>query len=158
MKKFDYSLDYKILDFRLNKNLYVIGKGEQGVLLVEPYKSEILPYWRFKTPEIALKSAIKIYNMFLEYLSNDDFPGADMARKFIQMGGTRSKRYSNHKSGKKYDGPVPTDKRGQSGSHGRQELPKDFDPIKEECSKIFFNYLSKINENQEYINWVKENK
>ena len=41
--KFDYSLDYKNLDLRKNPELYRVGKGEQGVLLVQPYKSEILP-------------------------------------------------------------------------------------------------------------------
>nr|WP_310419081.1 DUF4385 family protein [Chamaesiphon sp. OTE_8_metabat_110] len=50
VKKFDYTLDFKNIDFRQHPELYRIGKGEQGVLLIEPYKSEILPYWRFKTP------------------------------------------------------------------------------------------------------------
>ena len=56
---FDYSLDYKSIDFRKHPERYQIGKGEQGVLLVEPYKSEILPHWRFKTPEIAEESSQK---------------------------------------------------------------------------------------------------
>ena len=102
MNKFDYSLDFDRLNFRDRDDLYRVGKGEQGVLLVEPYKSEILPHWRFKTPEIATKSSNKIYQMFLEYLEVNDFVGADMARKFLQMGYTRSRRYANHKSGKKY--------------------------------------------------------
>lgn len=99
---FDYSLDYKKLDLRKHPELYKIGKGEQGVLLVEPYKSEILPHWRFKTPEIAKKSSEKIYQLFLDYLKKEDFVGADMARKFLQMGYTRARRYANHASGKKY--------------------------------------------------------
>lgn len=41
---FDYSLDFKKINFRERPELYRIGRGEQGVLLVEPYKSEILPY------------------------------------------------------------------------------------------------------------------
>lgn len=44
MKEFDYSLDFKAIDFRQHPERYRIGRGEQGVLLVEPYKSEILPY------------------------------------------------------------------------------------------------------------------
>ena len=48
--KFDYSLDYKNLDLKKHPVLYRTGLGEQGVLMVEPYKSEILPYWKFKTP------------------------------------------------------------------------------------------------------------
>ena len=53
MRAFDYSLDYKSLNLREQPELYAIGRGEQGVLLVEPYKSELLPHWRFKNPEIA---------------------------------------------------------------------------------------------------------
>src|SRR6476620_4754088 len=100
---FDYNLDFKTTDFRQHPELYRIGKGEQGVLLVEPYKSEILPHWRFKTVAQAQKSSAKIYKLFLAYLKADDFPGADMARKFLQMGWTRARRYANHKSGRKYD-------------------------------------------------------
>ncbi len=62
MLKFDYSLDYKTLNFRDRPDLYRIGRGEQGVLLVEPYKSEILPYWRFKTPQIATIFSEKFWN------------------------------------------------------------------------------------------------
>ncbi|HEX8287126.1 MAG TPA: DUF4385 domain-containing protein [Pyrinomonadaceae bacterium] len=101
--KFDYSLDYKNLDLRKNPELYRVGKGEQGVLLIEPYKSEILPHWRFKTPEIAKESSEKIYELFLSYKKQKDFVGMDMARKFLQMGITRARRYTNHPSGRKYE-------------------------------------------------------
>ena len=43
-------------------------EGEQGVLLVEPYKSELLPHWKFKTVAEAKKSSAKIYKLFLAYL------------------------------------------------------------------------------------------
>lgn len=36
MKEFDYSLDFKTIDFREHPELYRIGRGEQGVLLVQP--------------------------------------------------------------------------------------------------------------------------
>lgn len=90
------------IDYRKFPECYRIGRGEQGVLTCEPYKSEILPFWRFKTPEIAKKSAYKIYRLFLAYVSANDFVGADMARKFLQMGYTRARRYGNYKSGRKY--------------------------------------------------------
>lgn len=57
MKKFDYRLNYEELDLRKQPELYTVGRGEQGVLMVEPYKSEILPHWWFKTPEIATESS-----------------------------------------------------------------------------------------------------
>ena len=37
---FDYTLDFNSVDFKQHPELYRIGKGEQGVLLVQPYKSE----------------------------------------------------------------------------------------------------------------------
>lgn len=92
---FDYSLDFEHIDFRKHPEKYRVGKGEQGVLLVEPYKSEILPHWRFRTPEIAEESADAIYQLFLTYKEKSDFVGMDMARKFLQMGYTRSRRYAN---------------------------------------------------------------
>jgi hypothetical protein len=90
------------VDYRQHPELYKVGKGEQGVLICEPYKSEIGQYWRFKNTEIAEESSRKIYTLFLEYLAKDDFVGADMARKYLQMGFTRARRYANYKGGVKY--------------------------------------------------------
>ena len=141
MKAFDYSLDYKNLDLRAHPELYAVGRGEQGVLTVEPYKSEILPHWQFRTPKIALKSATTIYDMFEDYLSNSDFVGADMARKYLQMGFTRSRRYANYQGGKKYIGPVPQDKKGISGAHGREQYERAaLDLEKAESAGIFKQY------------------
>jgi len=105
MKEFDYDLNYKELDFtdEETRQLYRIGRGEQGVLLVRPYTNDICAHWRFKTPEIAKKSAAKIYEMYLIYRDKKDFIGMDMCRKFLEMGFTRSRRYANHRNGKKYD-------------------------------------------------------
>ena len=105
MKEFDYDLDYKRLDFtdQENRKLYRIGRGEQGVLLVRPYTDDICAHWRFKTPEIAVKSSNKIFAMYLDYRDEEDFIGMDMCRKFLEMGFTRSRRYANHRDGKKYD-------------------------------------------------------
>ncbi|EAT8909496.1 DUF4385 family protein, partial [Salmonella enterica] len=46
IKPFNYQQDFSSIDFRQQPELYQVGRGEQGVLLVEPYKSEILPFWR----------------------------------------------------------------------------------------------------------------
>jgi len=105
MKEFDYELDYKTLDFsdEETRKLYRIGRGEQGVLLVRPYTNDICNYWRFKTPDEAVKSSNKIFAMYLDYRDEKDFIGMDMCRKFLEMGFTRSRRYANHHTGKKYD-------------------------------------------------------
>lgn len=155
-RAFNYDLDYRTLDLRQQPELYRVGKGEMGVLLVQPYKSEILPYWRFKTPEIARESSEKIYQLFLDYKANGDFIGMDMARKFLQMGYTRARRYANHKSGQKYDGPVPDDKKGESGAHGRDQLPRQEDPVKAESARIFYAKYLEAREDAEYSRLKKE--
>ncbi|RZL69356.1 MAG: DUF4385 domain-containing protein [Pedobacter sp.] len=100
LEKYPWKSD---IDYRAHPELYKVGKGEQGVLICEPYKSEIGKHWRFKDSVIAKESSTKIYLMFQEYLKKNDFVGADMARKYLQMGYTRARRYANYKGGKKYD-------------------------------------------------------
>ncbi|MBD2104559.1 DUF4385 domain-containing protein [Leptolyngbya sp. FACHB-261] len=137
--KFDYSQDFKNTDFRAHPELYQIGIGEQGVLSVEPYKSEILPYWRFKTPEVAQESADAIYALFLDYKQQGDFVGMDMARKFLQMGYTRARRYSNHKGGRKY------------AKGTRETLPPGFDAQKAAAAEIFKQKWQQAREDQTYL-------
>jgi len=105
MREFDYELDYKSLDFTdaETRKLYRIGRGEQGVLLVRPYTDDICAHWRFVNETAARKSSTKIYEMFLGFKTKGDFIGMDMARKFLEMGFTRARRYANHSSGRKYD-------------------------------------------------------
>jgi hypothetical protein len=113
------------LDYRAHPERYRIARGEQGVLTVEPYKSELLPLWRFRTPADARRSAAALEARFAAYRDAGDFPGMDMARKFLQMGYTRARRYANHRSGRKW-------------SAGRTAvLPPDPDPQKAESAAIF---------------------
>ncbi|KOP30659.1 cytoplasmic protein [Exiguobacterium sp. BMC-KP] len=137
---FDYDLDFKTTDFRKEPEKYRVGRGEQGVLLVEPYKSEILPHWRFKTPDIARESSDKIYEMYLAYKEDGDFVGMDMARKFIQMGHTRARRYANYKGGRKYK-----DKE-------KKELHiRDIDEEKAKSAAIFQEKWDLIRADEEYL-------
>lgn len=135
---FDYTLSFKTVDFRKHPELYRIGRGEQGVLLVGPYKSEILPHWSFRTTEIARESSEKIYQMFLSYKAKGDFVGMDMARKFLQMGYTRARRYANHKSGRKY------------AKDKGQVLPIEKDTVKAESARIFREKWTLAREDQKY--------
>jgi len=143
MKEFNYNLAYKNLDFtnKINRSLYRIGRGEQGVLLVRPYTNIICTHWKFKTPQIARVSAYKIYTMFCNYLKKQDFIGADMCRKFLEMGFTRSRRYANHHTGRKYD-------------KNKNVLPQEKDS--EICkyaksASIFLKYRRRAAKNNKYI-------
>ena len=81
---------------------FIVLEGEQGVPLVRPYTNDICAHWRFVDEEASVKSSDKIYSMFCEYKRRKDFIGMDMARKFLEMGFTRARRYANHASGRKY--------------------------------------------------------
>ncbi|MET3574997.1 DUF4385 domain-containing protein [Bhargavaea ullalensis] len=140
---FDYGLDFDSIDFRERPDLYRVGRGEQGVLLVEPYKSEILPNWRFRTPDIARESAETIYGQFENYRQADDFVGMDMARKFIQMGYTRARRYANHQGGRKYR---------EDGS----EYERIEDPEKSESATVFKEYWDRIRKDDDYLQRKRE--
>jgi hypothetical protein len=48
-----------------------------------------------------------------------------MARKFLQMGWTRARRYANHKGGRKYD------------KRTGEELPRAEDPEKAAAAAVF---------------------
>ena len=105
MLEFCYELPYEDLDFTdpETRKLYRIGRGEQGVLLVRPYTNDICAHWRFVDEAAARNSSATIYKMFLGFKAKGDFIGMDMARKFLEMGFTRARRYANHASGRKYD-------------------------------------------------------
>ncbi len=159
MNKFNYNLDFKTTDFRKNPELYRIGVGEQGVLLVEPYKSELLPLWRFKTVELAKESSKAIFAQFEKYLQEKDFVGADMARKYLQMGFTRARRYANHASGQKYaqnkPGKEAVEYPYSSGSKFKdnQVLPQEADALtneKAQVAQIFKEAWFRAKDNAEY--------
>lgn len=141
---FPYDLPFDRIDFRERPDLYRIGRGEQGVLMVEPYKSELLPNWRFRTPEIATESAAALTAQFHAYLEAGDFVGMDMARKFLQMGFTRSRRYANHKSGRKWSPDKST------------VLPDDVDPVKAESASIFYAAYVAVKDHPDYLRMKAE--
>jgi hypothetical protein len=143
---FDYSLDFENTDFRRRPELYRIGKGEQGVLLIEPYKGEMLPHRKFRTVAEAKRASAKIYQMFLAYLKADDFPGADRARKFLQMGWTRARRYANHTGGRKFDKTTGV------------ELPRTVDAEKAAAAAVFYERYGAARQHPEYVRLKKEHR
>ena len=145
MKEFDYNIDYKNIMFTPNDRRYRIGRGEQGVLLVRPYTDDICKHWRFKTPEEAVVSSIKILHMYHTYKGEEDFVGMDMCRKFLEMGFTRARRYANHKDGKKYDA---------EGNVKPQE-PDALTSPKAKSARIFKEVRDKVTSDSVYQNMRK---
>ncbi|KAI9893195.1 MAG: hypothetical protein M1814_000743 [Vezdaea aestivalis] len=154
---------------------YQIGRGEQGVLTFEPYKTFLLPLWRFKTVPIARKSSQELLAAFERYGEAEDFVGMDMARKFIQMvriifrslffcltlswctmglelrefkGMTRSKRYANHAGGRKYDADTGKELAKSSSHTGAQE--------KLEASEVFREVWNRCRADENYLRLKSE--
>ena len=148
MKEFDYELDYKQLNFKDPevRKLYRIGRGEQGVLLVRPYTNDICAHWRFVDETTARKSSNKIYSMYCDYKNSGDFIGMDMARKFLEMGFTRARRYANHSSGRKYteDGRI------------RPQETDALHNVKAKSAKIFKEVRDRVAYDPEYVTMRKE--
>lgn len=140
----------KDINYRSEPEAYRVGKGEQGVLICEPYKSDIGQYWRFKNPEIAKESGTKILEIFNAYVKSNDFVGADMARKYLQMGYTRSRRYANYKGGRKYD---------KDQNYALLERGTG-DPEKAESAAIFYEKWQAAEQNEKYAqmkaDWKKK--
>jgi hypothetical protein len=121
--KYAWKLD---IDHRAHPECYRVGRGEQGVLICQPYKEELVRLWRFKAPGDAEESSQAIWRKFREYLGQDDFVGADMARKFLQMGFTRARRTRATRV-EEYHGP------------DHQELERGTgDPAKAKSAAIFY--------------------
>lgn len=140
-KKYPYSRE---IDYSKSPLLYEIGRGQQGVLICEPYKSQLYPIWKFRTEDIARESAEKIFQKFKDYLSQEDFVGADMAKKYLHMGFTRSRRYANHKSGKKWS--------NESGEWKILPQEKDWDTNeKARSARVFYSYWKQAREDEEYL-------
>ncbi|GAA5869385.1 hypothetical protein JCM1840_005455 [Sporobolomyces johnsonii] len=115
---------------------YTIGRGEQGVLTFEPYKSHLLPLWRFRTPAVARESSSALWREFEAFGAAGDWVGQDMCRKFVQMGMTRAKRYANHSGGRKYDkrtGELLPNSSTHKGAQEKLEASEVFREVWERC-------------------------
>jgi len=126
------------IDYRAHPEQYAIGRGEQGVLIVQPYKSELLPLWRFKDLPSATAAIDALQQKYVEYRAAGDFVGMDMARKYLQMGYTRSRRYAMHRGGRKYR------------PDGSEIPPILSDPVKVEVAKLYKVAWQQVVDDPEY--------
>ncbi|ELY56644.1 DUF4385 domain-containing protein [Natronolimnohabitans innermongolicus] len=126
-------------DFRTAPDEYEIGRGEEGVFKIEPYKSELLPLWSYSDEDAAHESADAIYERYEQYRDDGEFPGMDMARKYLQMGYTRAMRYAKYPGGRKYD------------DDGDEREPERWaDPEKRAAALVFEAYWKRVREDEAY--------
>lgn len=127
------------VDFREEPERYRVGRGEQGVFKVEPYKSELLPAWGFADPETAEAAVDELLDRFEGYRDADDFVGMDLARKYVRMGYTRAMRYARYPGGRKYD------------DDGEEREAEEWaDEAKREAAEVFADALRRIEADEGY--------
>ncbi|WP_254528597.1 DUF4385 family protein [Natrinema gelatinilyticum] len=127
------------IDFRDHPEKYEIGRGEAGVFKVEPYKSELLPLWSYADAAAARESATAIYEQYERYRDDDEFPGMDMARKYLRMGYTRAMRYAKYPGGRKYD------------ENGDEREPHRWaDRDKRAAALVFQTYWTRVRDDDAY--------
>ena len=113
-------------DYKKNKDDYIIGNGSFGVLKYKPYKDELLPHWSYDNLQSAKESSKKIYELFKSYIEQNDFPGADLARKYLLMSKKRTSKDKNN------------------------------DKEKYKIYKLFSKKLKKVNKNKKFIKMLQE--
>lgn len=91
-----------------------------------------------QNPAIAEKSAKEIFALFENYRKQDDFVGMDMARKFIQMGYTRARRYANYPGGRKYE-------------QDRSIKTRNIDEEKAASAAVFKEYWDRLRDDADYL-------
>ena len=70
------------INYKNNPEYYIYTSNEKDALEIEPYKTEIIEFEDDQN---------KLYQLFLKYLDNNDLIGADIIRKFIQIGIKKNK-------------------------------------------------------------------
>ena len=133
-------------DFRKNPEEYEVGRGCEGVFKIQPYKDELLPLWSYADEDAAEESADALLEAFYDYLDEDDFVGADMARKYLRMGYTRAMRYAKYPGGKKYE-------------DGEEREPEEWaDNEKRRAAVVFEKAWKEARENEEYRRMREEHR
>lgn len=132
------------INLRDRPGAYRIGRGEYGLFHAQPYKDELLPLWAFRTPEVARESANRIYERYRKYREEEDFVGMDLARKYLQMGYTRARRYAKYPGGRKYD------------SDGQPLPVGELDADKQHSAMIFKEFWDRVREDPAYIRAKKQ--
>ena len=133
-------------DFRKNPEEYEVGRGCEGVFKIQPYKDELLPLWSYADEGAAEESADALLEAFYDYLDEDDFVGADMARKYLRMGYTRAMRYAKYPGGKKY-------------KDGEEREPEEWaDSEKRRAAIVFEKAWKEARQNEEYRRMREEHR
>lgn len=126
------------IDYRRHPECYRIGHGERGVFHVQPYKDELLPLWAIRNEADARQAVTELHARYCDYRERGDFVGMDMARKYLQMGYTRARRYARYPGGRKKD------------AQGRLRQPRNADAEKARIAECYRERLDRVRADEAY--------
>lgn len=132
------------IDYRQHPECYRIGHGERGVFHVHPYKDELLLLWAIRNEADASQAIDDLSAQYRAYRAQADFVGMDMARKYLQMGYTRARRYACYPGGRKKD------------ADGRQRKPGNADPEKARIAERYRVALETVRNDDAYTQAKRE--
>ena len=131
------------VDFREHPEAYGIGRGEQGAFRIQPYKAELLPLWGVADLDAAEEGVAAIHEQYREYRDRGEFPGMDMARKYLRMGWTRAMRYAKYPGGRKY-------RETEDGERVERDPQRWYDEEKREIALVYKERLDRVREDGAY--------
>jgi len=81
------------INYNHNPEYYIYTTHDDEAYLIKPYSEIIIPMFNTNSYKESKHSCLEIFYLFNNYITNNDLIGADLCRKFIQLG-TKSK-YNN---------------------------------------------------------------
>tara|TARA_A200000159_G_C7331017_1_gene342924 strand:+ start:1990 stop:2418 length:429 start_codon:yes stop_codon:yes gene_type:complete len=74
------------INYKLKPLMYEVTNDLGGMYICEPYKTDLLSAWKFADSKVSKSSALKLKEMFFEYVKQGDFVGADLTKKYLKAG------------------------------------------------------------------------
>ena len=75
-----------MIDYSKNPEYYIYTISEKEVNMIQPYYKIIIPMFNIDNYKEAKDSCLQIFNLFNDYITNNNFIGADVCKKIIQLG------------------------------------------------------------------------
>ena len=131
----------EIINVKENPELYIVDNGLKGMYTFEPYKSLLLPLFKYKSQKAAKRSTEKLLYQFNKNLG-EDFIACNMCVKYLRAGVIFSRRYNRYgKSGRVYD---------ENGERKGMLKIKDRDKEKMDITRMYEKALKECVSNEEY--------
>jgi len=138
LERVELALPYDQVDWDVSVDAepqaYVSGSGLFGVHKYQPYADRYNEHWSIDTVEQARADAEWLYDRFEHHVERDQFPGADMARKYLRMGWSRAMRYAKYPGG---------DKSGHDAEYYH-------DPQKREIATTYKRYWDRVQDHEAF--------